>query len=410
MQNLLKISQQTFWQLIGKVVSSLTTFIVLGLIARNFGEEGTGIYTLAVTYLAIFFLLSDFGFNAHVLRRVKNLESRVKEEWQRLLGARIMWSAVLVVLAVGLLPFWPFATPEFSQAVLFGSLAIVASAVFVTCNLIFQSKLRYDLSVIASSIGTVLGLAVFVYLILLKYSIPHLMLAYFLGWMMIAVVALLLVRKFWRVVFPIYDQRYTTNLFKTSWPIAATLLLNVVYFRADAFILSTIKGTAQVGIYNVAYSVFQTVLVLPTFIMNAFYPMMLETLKFQIDRFKNQIRMVALGLIVVSAILSFVIFTISPQLIKLITGSGFGGSSISLQILSFGFPAYFLSALFMWIMVAKKMYKQMLIIYSLGLIFNIILNFIYIPQYSFMAASLITVISEYLILIMQAVLLLISRK
>ncbi len=402
MQKLLKISQQTLWQIIGKVVFSLATFIILALIARNYGEEGTGVFTLALTYLAIFYLLSDFGFNAHVLRKVKRQNSKVKKEWQKLLGTRILWSGVLIVLAIGLLPFWPFTTPEFAQAVVMGALAIMVTGIFVTCNLIFQSSLRYDLSVLASSLGTVVGLAVFGYLVLSKYPVPILLLAHFSGWLVITVVAVILLRKMVRSLSPIFDIPYTIDLFKKSWPIAATLTINVVYFRADSFLIAYFKSVSEAGVYNVAYSVFQSALVLPTFIMNVYYPMMLKSFK--------GIKFVALGLLGLASFGTVITLLLSPFVVNILTGGGFFGSAQSLQILSLGFPAYFLSALLMWVLVTKSKYKTLLIIYLIGLLVNLSLNFIFIPQYSFMAASWITVISEYLILVMQTVVLLFERS
>lgn len=393
MQSLLKISQQTFWQILGKIVTSLSTFIILGIVARIYGEAGTGVFTLTLTYLAIFYLLSDFGFNAHVLRKLEVKSKKLKVEWQRLLGTRLLWSVILVALAVGTLPLWPFATPEFSKAVIVGSLAIVAAAVFSTTNLIFQSQLRYDLSVLASSLGTILSLALFIYLSLLKLSIPFLLSAHMLGWMAVALIALALIKKLLHKTTPIYDMRYTKYLFKQSWPIAATLAVNVVYFRADSFMIAYFKSVSEVGIYNVAYSVFQSALILPTFIMNSYYPLMLKSLA--------GIKLVGFGLLGLASIGTVTTLIFAPLVINILTASGFEGSVQSLQILSLGFPAYFLSALLMWLLVLKGKYKQMLLIYALGLVFNLILNFIYIPQYSFLAASWITVISEYLILLMQ---------
>ena len=400
MQSLLKISQQTAWQLIGKIVSSLSTFIVLGLITRNFGETGTGTYTLAVTYLAMFFLLADFGFNAHILKKTHNLKLAGKDEWNKLLGVRILWSVFLVVAALVLLPIWPFTSTDFARSVMMGSLAIVAYAVYVTGNAVFQSGLRYDLSTVAVVSGSLVWLLIVFWFLKLKLGIPYLLLSHFLSWLVITSVTLIVLKKLIKNVSAVFDLKYARSLFKDSWPIAATLALNVVYFRADAFILSSIKGSAQVGIYNVAYLVFQTILVLPTFMMNSFYPMMLETLKFRVDRFKYQIKMATLGLAVISVILSFATFISSPHIIKLITGSGFVGSVTSLRILSFGFPAYFLSALLMWILVTSGKYKTLLLIYTSGLIINLALNFILIPQFSFYGASVTTVISEYLILLL----------
>ena len=383
MSQLLKIFHQTSYQIIGKVVSVISTFVILGIIARNYGPSGTGIFTLTLTYLGIFYLLSDFGFNAHVLRKGSI-------EWQKLLGTRIIWSVVLVFIAVGLLPFWPFATEEFSRSVLIGSLAIIGSAIFVTANLLFQSKLRYDLSVLSSSIGTIISLFIFILLASLHYPISFLLIPHLLSWLVIAVVALFLVKKLLPKITPTFDKQYTKKLFLESWPIAATLGLNVVYFRADAFLIALFQGIADAGIYNVAYSVFQSALVLPTFIMNAYYPMMLKSSK--------GLKLVALGLFLLATLGTMLTLILSPFIIELLTGGGFAGAFQSLQILSLGFPAYFLSSLLMWMLVSRGRHKRLLLIYSFGLGVNLVLNFIFIPQYSIYGASAITVVSEYLIL------------
>src|SRR5258708_32777627 len=139
MDILAKISKQTLWQLLSKLITSISTFIILGIVARNYHETGTGIFTLALTYLAMVNLLADFGFNAHELRKGQI-------EWQELLGTRIAWSGILLGLAIALLFFLPFNNPSFSRAVIFGILAIFPFSVFITCNLIFHKQLRYDLS------------------------------------------------------------------------------------------------------------------------------------------------------------------------------------------------------------------------------------------------------------------------
>lgn len=393
MKLLQKIFKQAFWQLLGKGVSSISTLIILGMIARNYGHRGLGEFSLALTYLAIFYLLSDFGFNAHVL---KKLSLNSNKEWNKLLGTRIIWSGTLVVLALVTLPFWPFSNPLFIKSILWGSLAIIASGIFVSTNLIFQSRLRYDLSVIASSLGNIINLAVTFYLVLFKYPVELMLLAHFLGWLVIAFFALLLVKKF-QSLMPIFDLKYFLNLFAESWPIAATLSLNTVYFRADTFMIAYFKSVADVGTYNAAYAVFQSVLVLPTFIMNAYYPLMLNSLK--------GIRLLGLFLIGLSVTGTILTLFLAPLIIPILTGSGFGGSVQSLQTLSLGFPAYFLSSLLMWLMVSKNNYRKILVIYAVGLLINLLLNFIYIPKFSYIAASWTTVISEYIILLMQVIML-----
>lgn len=387
------VIKQTTWQILGKIITSLSTIIILGVITRKFHEAGTGIFTLSLTYLGIFSLLADFGLNAHVLRQ-SNFE------WNKLFGTRIIWSLFLIVLSILILPFLPFTSEEIYKSILFGSLGILGSSIFITCNLIFQAKLRYDLSVFSSSIGIIIGFLFYLWFADNNYPIFFLLIAQSISWILIAVFSLIFVRKFLPTLLPKFDFKYIKTLFGDTWMIAATLALNVIYFRVDSFLLAFFKGISDVGIYNVAFQVFQSALVLPTFVMNAYYPLMLKSL--------SKVRYVGTGLFILSLIATIFTWIFAPFAIGILTGGSFGGSILSLQILSLGFPAFFVSALLMWYLVTKGMYKQMLGIYLFGLLVNLILNFIFIPKYSYIASSWITVLSEYLILTLQAVVL--SRK
>ncbi len=393
MEALAKIFKQTLWQILGKVVTVISSFIVLGAVARIYGEAGTGVFTLTTTYLSLFYLFADFGFNAYILKKAGEEGHDLKYYLGRLLGVRIIWAIILIIFAVGLLPFLPISTTLLFSAVLFGCFDILASAIFTTSNLIFQAKLRYDLMSVSILLGRSLGLVIFLYFASTKTEIPFLVLSYLSGGMIVSLVSLYFVKKLIKDLNPVFDFSYIKDLFKKTWPIALTLVLNVVYFRVDAFIIAYSKGNTDVGIYNIAYSVFQSALVLPAFIMNSYYPLMLKSLK--------AVKLMGMGLVGLASLGTIFTLLLAPVVIKILTGGGFVGSAQSLQILSLGFPAYFLSALLMWIMITKGQYKTMLGIYAAGLLINLVLNFIYIPQFSFLAASFITVVSEYLIVLLQ---------
>lgn len=373
--------------------------LILSLVTRHFGADGTGVFTLALTFLGFFYLAADFGVNAHVLS--KFIGEDFKKEWQKLLGFRLILAASLLVLVWVIALLWPGLNLLFRQSLLLGSLAIVASAIFSTANVIFQSKLKYGLSIISSSVNTLLAFGLVYLIVFLNLPLPFLLLAHALGWIICAVLASIFIKK--DVIFkPLFDSQYISRLIKESWPISATLLLNVVYFRVDTFILTYFKTFTEVGIYNLAFSIFQTALVIPTFIMNSVYPIMLKAKQEDMKKFTSTlmwalILMISLSLVGV-AITPFLV----PWGISVITGGeSFSGSVTALTILSLGFPAFFVSSVLMWVFITFKRYKSMLIIYIVGLIVNSILNLIYIPQFSYLAAAANTVIAEYLILFMQ---------
>ncbi|KKQ66916.1 MAG: Polysaccharide biosynthesis protein [Candidatus Daviesbacteria bacterium GW2011_GWA2_38_24] len=404
MDTLKKVSLQTLWQLIGKTITSSFTVLILFLITRTYGESGTGVFTLALTYLSFFFLIADFGINAHILARPT--EGDYSLEWRKLLGLRLVLSVFLTALALLILPFLPYDNPSFNLAVIFGSLSIIGAGVFATVNAIFQQKLLYNKSITATALGTVIGAGGVGLMILARLPIEVLMSVQVLGWSLTASAGLFLVRGFVKSLLPIIDFGYIKKIFIESWPISLTLVLNTIYFRVDAFILGALTSFTEVGIYNVSYAIFQSALVIPTYIMNSYYPIMIQDLKTDFKKFSKEFKIAGLSLATIGLVGMIVTFVLSPFIIGLITGNrGFEGSSSVLNLLGLGFPAYFLTSLMMWALVLFKKYKTLSLIYFLGLVANLGLNLVLIPRFSFLGAAVATSFSEYLILGAQIIIL-----
>lgn len=403
METLKKVSIQTTWQLIGKVITVISTFVVLGIITRHFGSFGTGLYTLTLTFLAFFYLACDLGFNAYVLPRIE----KSLDEANDLLNFRIVWGLILILVAIILSFFIPTEDKSiFILSVTIGAVTIVFSGIFNSFNLIFQKNLKYNLSITASSVGAVINIPIILYLASINAPIYFLILASVVGWLVNNIVGFILVRRLIHFRFNLNSLTYGFKVLLKAWPISLTLVLNIIYFRVDTFILNAYYGFSITGEYNLAYQVFQNALVVPTFIMNGFYPIMITTFNKSSKIFWKQISWAVVFLFLISITGSILTFYLSPLVIQLLTGGGFDSSVNALRILSFSFPAYFLSALFMWVFLVLKKYKLLAGIYIFGLIVNLILNFYLIPKYSYIAASFVTGVCEYLILILQVVILL----
>ncbi len=405
MQKIVKITEQTSWQILGKIVTSLSTLTILSLVARQYGPTDLGILTLALTFLAFFTLVIDFGVNAYLMPDL--IDQNYQVIWKKLFGFRLLLAGILIPVAIigGLI--WPTEVTTFKLLVVIGSLmAVLEPAVYVSANAIFQSRFRYDLSVIGWSVAALSTLLLVYLTSLANLTLPWIMVDYSLGWLVGCAVLLYFVKKYVKNLAPLFDLQFMLQLVKNSWPISLTLVLNVVYFRLDSFILSSVKGFAEVGIYNLAYQIFQAALVIPTFIMNAYYPLMIKSFAENKSEFFKELKMGILGMLIIGLLGVAATLILSPLVIGLITGGkGFTGSGAALNILSLGFPAFFVSSVLMWTLVTLKRYKTMALIYLIGLIFNGLANWIFIPKYSFFASAYITGISEYLILALQIVVL-----
>ncbi len=396
-----KVFNQTFWQLLAKALNALVTVIALGFITRTYGPSGVGVNTLALTYLAFFYLAADLGLNGHIISKL-HLKAN---EANNLFNSRLYWSIFLIVLSIALLPFLPFGGAAFKYSVMLASGSIMLSGIFNSTNLIFQYNHAYKFSAFASIGNGLIYLPVILALVWFKLPVEFLVLAPLSGSFSTAVLSLVLVRRYYKFKLTWVGFKYIAEVLKEAWPVTATMVINTVYFRVDTFILSAFRSISEVGNYNLAYQVFQDGIVIPTFIMNGYYPVMLKAFREDHRVFLKQFRLavfVMFGLGVLAAILGWIF---SPLVISILTGGGFEGSVVSLRILSLSFPAFFLSALLIWTLIVFKKYKNMMWIYTAGFVFNFSANLTFIPEASFVGAAWVTVLSEYLILVLQMVIL-----
>jgi len=85
---------------------------------------------------------------------------------------------------------------------------------------------------------------------------------------------------------------------------------------------------------------------------------------------------------------------------KILGGEEFYQSTGVLNILSGGLFIFYLTSPISWLIVTLGYQKYLPWIYFVSFSFNLIMNFIFIPKYSFYAASWITVLSELIVLIL----------
>lgn len=399
-----KILFNTAIQLINRFAIAGSAFIVSLLIAYFFGPRGFGEYAKATTFIALFYLVTDFGLNAVALRDMTHDPSHQKGIVNNLFGLRTIGSIVLIAVALIITYFLPYNasinegfTPVAKGAIASISILILYQAFLNTTNLIFQKNLKYEQSTIANVVGsivTVLAVGLFVYL---GFPLPLVLLGYAIGALIGSVILYYFTKRLDPSFAFTFNMQRSILLIKRAFPLGLTLVINLVYFRADVFVLTLFRTTSEVGVYGLAYKFFEFPLTIPTFFANSIYPILLIRSKDKKLFIKTSIK-AGLFLIGLSFITMIGLYLGAPLLQYI--RSDFAPSIEVLQLLSFSTPIFFLSSLFMWIMITYGKNKLLMIIYLVGMIFNIVLCIKFIPAYGVTAAALITFVSELLILIL----------
>jgi O-antigen/teichoic acid export membrane protein len=393
----ISIASNTFAQILGKVATAGTTLLITILIARAFGAQGYGDFTKIITYVALFFLFADFGLNAIYLQHEK------EQDWNVLLGVRLVGSMLLMFLAIAVLSFLPqSSTDGFTGLVRLGiilySPTIIFQALLTTANAYFQKQLRYSFSTIAVGVGSVVSL-ILIWIAAGVFTSAAgtigSVIALMVGSIVTAVLALVFVRRLKQSLSPSFNRPMARSLLIAAVPLGATLIFNVVYFRIDSLIMTLTRTTAEVGIYGLAYKFFELPLVVPTFFMNSVFALMVRN--------ANQTRIFKKSFWILfpsSMVFTIVLWATAPLLpfIK----QDFSASVPVLRVLSLSLPFFFLTSLTMWTIIALKKQTALLFIYGVSMVMTVLAYVIFIPTYGMMAAAWITVLSEGIVLVVSS--------
>jgi len=395
-----KIAFNTSYQLISKLVTSLTTLIGTALITRLLGANTFGEYSIVLAYTTTYYIIADFGINAIVIKDFAKDELEAKNRFGSLLLFRILYGIIIVIIAASILFLFPY--PQFIKNAILVSLPLVIfSSIAYSANAIFQSYLKYKLQTISTIVGSVIGLGLLITAVTMdNTSLFIVVLAVVVGSSISPIFSLFLVRNYLSWDLKWFDLKYWRYITIQSFPFGIALILNTLMVQADKLILSVVSTPTSVGIYSLAYRIFDLVLVVPTFFMNVMYPILIKEKTRDHERYVNLARLSIIGMFFASLVITAIGFLSSTYVVSAIWGKEMINSSIAFNILVMGSFAFFVSAPISWIILIEQKQKTLPIIYGLALSFNVILNLIFIPKYDYIAAGAITVITECLVVLM----------
>lgn len=390
---ILKIGYNTSVQIFGKLLSLVLSFVTIGLLTRFLGASGYGNFTLVFTYMSFFSVIADFGLGLTLIREIAHR----KDDVQNLFNTYFLLKLSLVVLSTFLslifLIFFPYSA-SLKFAIIIGALAVGVGGLTGYANTIFQSDVRLDLVTLIDLITkftTVVLISLFVILKLNFYSIVSTVL---IGNLLGLAFSIFLLKNKINFKFK-FDAKLAKDLFFVSLPVGFTSFFSIIYFKLDTIMISVMRNSAEVGMYSLSYKVLENIIVVWGFYMASVYPLLVKY-KAENNResFSKLFKSSMLIAIFFSVPIVISVLILSPFIIDIFAGKEFLGSRYSLNILVFSIPLLFINNIFYYRFLIKR--KMSFVIFNLitALFLNLILNLIFIPQYGYIAASYITVVTE----------------
>jgi O-antigen/teichoic acid export membrane protein len=394
------IASNTFYQLLARFGTVGFMFLLSIFLARQ--NQGTvwGEYSVVLNYIALFYMLADFGINILVVKDYSQNENLLKTDFVKLFGFKLI-AGILLSLVVAFTAFLLPYSAEVKSSIIFGSVLVLIFSLQTSFSAIFQTKFEYwKLAVVNVLIGAFVFIGVVAYIfnsqtVLLKDIVAITVFGYLIGLFL----SIFITKQHVKYnIKSLIDWAYSRIILQRSVFIGLTIVLNSFMFSGDKFILSLFRDSFEVGLYSLAYKLFELYLVLPTFIMNSYYPLLVKIRDNNPIQFISQIENITFKLFGMWVILTGFVWFGGSYFIPILWGSHMLEAVKPFTILMAISLPFFITAPLTWIFYIENRHKQLLGIYFSGFIFNIVLNLIFIPIYGQISAAYITGFTEVFVL------------
>ena len=425
-----KILENTFIQVLGKLITAGLSIVVLKIISGYLGTAGYGDYTTVYQFLAFFGIIADFGIYTITVKEMSRDEKKIPMILGNILGLRTLLTIFAMILAV----ITAFLIPSYSNTVIPLGVMIATLATFFTLlNGTISSVLQVHLKMQYTTISLVIGkIAGVLYMAWIAYYVftndpitgfYHLILAGVIGNLVMFFITTYYVRRYTSIIYK-FDFSFWKRIFKASLPFGVALVLNTIYFRLDVLLMtfllphtqtladgtnscaSTLCSDIEVGLYGVAMRILEMLVIIPIYFMNSVLPVMTRFIEEQNKKIRELVQY-SFDFLITSGIPLLVGgFILAVPIIILISNNEFVsgnvyvfGSDIAMRILMFAMLFSFVNALFGFILVVLNQQIKLMYINAGCVLFNLIGNLLVIPYWGFRGAALTSVLSELFILI-----------
>ncbi|MCX6784399.1 MAG: flippase [Candidatus Komeilibacteria bacterium] len=397
MSSTVAIARTTLIQIIGKALAVLLGVATISIIMRYLGQTGFGYFTTALAFMTMAATMADLGLSVVALRELSANPEQEQKTFNNVFTLRLFSSLLVLILACLLILFFPY-QPIVKLAALIVSFSFLFNSLVQVLTTLFQKYLRMGMVVVAENLGRIITLIWTLAIIQTNGNLLWIITGSVINSAIFCLILFLASHKFVHFAFS-FDPAVWTKIWHKTWPLALTIVFNMVYFRADTIILSIYWPANYVGLYGAPYRILELLATFPHMFLGLVVPLL--TTAWLTDRAKflshtqkvwDFFLLITLPLIILGQVLSV-------PIMLLLGGSTFLASAPILRILVWPTAFIFLSALFNYLVVITEQQKKMIAWYATSAVLAFGSYLIFIPRFHYWAAALITLFIELLMLI-----------
>ena len=387
--------------LIGRLGSLVIT---IWLMPRYFSESELGGYFVAIALTNLIAILTELGLQNPLIREM----TLDLEQTRHYLGNALIVRIILSIAAYGIMiisgiSLYP---PIIVKMIVFLGLAEIANSLAQLYRCVFRAHedMKYEALTVIAERG--------VFLVIGGGAILR-------GYGLVSVCQVMLAASCINLILSVglTRLRFTSLRFQPSreivkvlmqqaLPFAVGNLFNLLYFRADAIMLSklSLEGIDANTWYGLAYTIVNAFTILPgAFMMGAMFPVLSRAWEREKGRFPGVYTFGMRWMVLSGFPLAVGLSTLSPEITAVLfptyTPNEIAKVSIALQWLSWAGGLIFLTTAVLAVLRATDKRRAFSVLMGATALLNICLNLYLIPRFSHTGAAIAMVMSEAFLLI-----------
>lgn len=370
-------------------------FIVFLTLARKFSVESYGELITLFTLANVFMTLFNFGLPLFVQRSV-SIEGEIsKDLLNKVLSVNLLIFFIYLILTFS---YYKIFYSQLSLKLYFVSvLPVYLYSNINILNAVFSGLRKYKEQFKLLLNSRIITIAIFLFFTFFySSSLELLVLIYSIGFLYHIILLTLNIGKA-ETGFE-FSFKFTgiPGLLKLSLPLGMAVIFNFMYDKIDILLISKLTDFSQVSYYNIGYGIYKASSFAFSFLLVSGFSR-ISYLSRNNNAVKLFFKKYAVNFLIIGIILNVVLFFASDIIVKLIYSDKFLNSVFILKIVSFAVIGLALNNLSGVILNGVGLFRENMYVTFMGLIINVLLNFIFIPLYGIVASAVITIVTEYII-------------
>jgi O-antigen/teichoic acid export membrane protein len=388
-----RVAKNTLSLASAEVITKLLAFVLIIFIARHLQDVGFGKYSFVLAFTSFFAIIADIGFSTLTIREVARDKALAGKYLGNIFLVKFVLSLIAFILLVIVINLMHYPYDTTLAVYIAGAYVVVTSfnRFFIS---IFRAFEKMEYEALVRVVEKVIVFSLVMYLIYLGYGLIEIVFAFLISSIFSFVFSCLIVlKKFAKPKFEV-DLSFLKNATKEALPFGLTAIFVTIYFQIDTVMLSIMQGDAVVGWYNAAYTIIFGLMLIPAAFVGSVFPLMSKYYKSSEESLKRTYKIGFKCLLIAALPITVIGFMFADEIISFLYNSGYAPSVNAFQVLIFIIPIIFLTFFFGHTL--QSINKQRVVAYvtASNALFNVALNLILIPTYSYIGAAVATVFTE----------------